>query len=791
MKGIEGRAKTIRELMDRSKFAIDFYQREYAWQERQVRDLVDDLSSKFFDHYKPGHQRQEVKGYGHYFLGSVVVSHKNSKRYVVDGQQRLTTLTLLFIYLHHLQQGRATQVDVRGLVFSEEYGTKSFNLEVPERAAVMASLLHGEPVHVDGQAESVRNIAAQYETVQATFPEDIRDAQPGQPDALPYFIDWLLNNVHMVEIEAYSDDDAYSIFETMNDRGLSLSLPEMLKGYLLANIRDESVQREVNNLWKKHTQALKDLGKDEDVDFFKNWLRARYAVTFETKDGGERSRDYERIGSEFHRWVRDQREMIGLKDPDAFARWVLRDFDFYARQTIRIRMAALKLTDGLEAIRYNEERSFTQQLQVLLAPLEPTDSPAVIDQKLRLVANFIDIWLARRDWCSRSTAQRNTKNDTFSLTKAIRGCSVPELSKVLRALLDAQEERFARRTDFGLNKQNYGQVRHILARLTNWLDEQCGLHSHFDDLVSAGRGKPFEIEHIWASPWDRFTDDFEHPADFDRARNRIGGLLMLQRGLNQSLGDATYEDKRNAYLAHGQNLLARTLHPLAYDNNPALKLLLKNTGLQFQPYEVFGPAAQQERQELYIRLAECVWNPSRVSLGETEPPVHEPIGGGPADAKPRPPRPDGEEPARFAVRREFWTELLAHAARKTAFHSNCSPTYEPWIAGGSGRSGLSFIYVVLQESTRIELYINTGKRPLNKSFYDQIHAHLKAVEQGFGGPLDWQRLDDKTTCRISKTFDAGGWATGAAWAAAIATTVEGMIRFRTTLEPYVKALEAP
>ena len=286
-RGIDGDARTVLQLMDRSKYTIDFYQREYAWQERQVRELLDDLTTKFLDHYKPGHQRSKVQEYGHYFLGSVVVSHKRGKRYIVDGQQRLTTLTLLFIYLHHSQKGRAAKVDVSSLVFSEQYGTKSFNLDVPQRAAIMNSLLHGQSLNLDGQPESVCNIAAQYDNIVAIFPEDIGgEPADGDNDVLPYFIDWLLNNVHLVEIEAYNDDDAYSIFETMNDRGLSLSLPEMLKGYLLANIRDEDVQREVNTLWKQHTQSLKELGKDEDVDFFKNWLRARYAVTFQTKGGG-------------------------------------------------------------------------------------------------------------------------------------------------------------------------------------------------------------------------------------------------------------------------------------------------------------------------------------------------------------------------------------------------------------------------------------------------------------------------------------------------------------------------
>ena len=99
VKSIDGRARTARELLDKAKYAIDFYQREYAWQERQVRELIDDLTGKFLDSYEPEHSRHEVEGYGHYFLGPVVISHKRGKRFVVDGQQRLTTLTLFLIYL--------------------------------------------------------------------------------------------------------------------------------------------------------------------------------------------------------------------------------------------------------------------------------------------------------------------------------------------------------------------------------------------------------------------------------------------------------------------------------------------------------------------------------------------------------------------------------------------------------------------------------------------------------------------------------------------------------------------
>ena len=140
----------------------------------------------------------------------------------MDGQQRLTTLTLLLIHLHHLQENREERVEVQNPVYSERYGRKSFNLDVPDRVEVMQKLMDGEPMELNDRSESVRNIADRYSNVADHLPEEVIGP------ALPFFMDWLLENVHLVEIEAYSDEDAYTIFETMNDRGLSLSLPEIL-----------------------------------------------------------------------------------------------------------------------------------------------------------------------------------------------------------------------------------------------------------------------------------------------------------------------------------------------------------------------------------------------------------------------------------------------------------------------------------------------------------------------------------------------------------------------------------
>src|SRR6185436_12174682 len=101
---ILGKAQTVRELLKGVKYSIDYYQREYKWQTKQIQELLDDLSGKFLEDYQAGHERKRVKDYPHYFLGSIIISKKDSASYVVDGQQRLTSLTLLLILLRHLQQ---------------------------------------------------------------------------------------------------------------------------------------------------------------------------------------------------------------------------------------------------------------------------------------------------------------------------------------------------------------------------------------------------------------------------------------------------------------------------------------------------------------------------------------------------------------------------------------------------------------------------------------------------------------------------------------------------------------
>ena len=247
---ILGEAKTVRALLSNRKYSIDYYQREYKWEEKQIHELVDDLTGKFLEDHEPTHERGAVETYGHYFLGSIVISHRDNRNFVIDGQQRLTSLTLLLIYLHNLQKGSASAVKIDDLIYSERYAKKSFNIDVDERAKCMEALYDGQAFDPADQPESVQRIVARYEDIEEQFPKQLKG------ESLPFFVDWLVDNVHLVEITAYSDEDAYTIFETMNDRGLSLTPTEMLKGFLLANIADPTKRNAANQLWKDRVRDL-------------------------------------------------------------------------------------------------------------------------------------------------------------------------------------------------------------------------------------------------------------------------------------------------------------------------------------------------------------------------------------------------------------------------------------------------------------------------------------------------------------------------------------------------------
>lgn len=605
MKKIDGTPKTIRELFTGVKYTIHYYQREYQWQTKQIEELIDDLTEEFFEFYSDQDERGKVLEYGHYFMGSIVLTADDNA--IIDGQQRLTSLTLLLIYLYHQLEDEEERAEVLQLIYSKRAGTKTFNIhvpEMPERYDVMNALLQDEYMDVSKSSETIRNIYNRYADIKAIM----NDTLP--KEVLDIFKDWLIDNVDFIRIVAQTEQDAHKIFVSMNDRGLSLTPTEMLKGYLLSKIENDSIRQQANDLWKKRILELKGLGKEEESDFIKNWIRSQYAETIRERKKNAVPGDFDIIGTAFHKWVREHNNQMKLVKSKDFETFVLKQFDKFSQIYLDLKKYSSAVTKGFEYVFYNADRNFTLQYQLILAAIDPLETKEESDKKIKLVSCFLDLYFTRRIFNYKTVDYSSIVYNVFMLSKKIRRKPLLELLDVCKQEINGMEFQLETIDEFRLNGWTVRYMLHILSRVTDYIETQSGIPSNFNNYINREIKNPYDIEHIICDHHDWFITEYPEKESFDRHRNKFGGLLLLPMDKNRSLNDLTFDKKLPIYF--GENLLAKSLNSDCYQNNPQFKRFIEAENLKFKPYVSFDKNALIERQELYEEIAKKIWGINRL-----------------------------------------------------------------------------------------------------------------------------------------------------------------------------------
>lgn len=610
--------KSVQQLLQGQSFAIDEYQREYKWESRHVEELLQDLLGRFSNTYRQGDETKAVSGYDDYFLGSIIVSVRDGHAYLVDGQQRLTTLTLLLISLHKSAKaaGLAVADAVAPLIYSDNLGEKQFNLAVPQRIPLLRALFNGEEFNVEGQDESIRTLAARHNDIEQS------DLAGNLGESFPHFVYWLLNRVGLIEIKTTNDARAYAIFETMNDRGKPLSPVDMLKASLLSQIDSAEQRSNANRVWKATVQSLIEQAgekdRDRDATVMKAWLRSQYADSVRERKAGSLDRDWEQLGTSFHRWVRDHPKEAGLDGSNASERMMTERFPFYARAYELVVHASETMTPGLESVFYNAHNEFTWQNTVLLAPLDVADDDDMIRRKIGVTAAFLDIWIMRRAANYIRVAYSSTSYAMFLLTKAIRRLPLDELISVLTDRLAQDDVGFEGTEkgdrhgtpELGLNMFSRRYIFHMLARLTDAAEIGAGQASIFAQLVDRTSKNAFDIEHLVPNDLSAINETFSSRREFEEWRDNIAGLVLLPADVNRSLQAKPFAQKVDVY--RGQNLYAASLAEGSYEHRPQFRTWRNSNGLPFDSYSDFGRTEQEKRKKLVLALTQLVWSPQRL-----------------------------------------------------------------------------------------------------------------------------------------------------------------------------------
>ncbi len=471
MQFIEAKNKNLSDVLTNNRYKIDSFQREYRWQRKHIEALISDLCICFDKFYNEGDTIENYEDYGGYYMGPIVLCDDKKSLSIVDGQQRLTSFTLLLIFLHHAQHKLNlpnNQVkDLRQFLYVTKGGKTTLVLNVESRNNVIEHLFKTPDLDFEMESdvkdESIQNIIERFEDITKLFPEDFNTSSK-----LPIFIEWMLDKIIMVEVKAYSMDNAYTIFETMNDRGLSLNPTEILKGFLLSKIDDDNKSDEMNTFWKDRIAQIKSITNiDGDLDFFRAWLRAKYAETIRPTKVGAENEDFEIIGTQFHSWVKNNPSKTYLKHSDDFYFFIRSDFDFFSNLYMKIFEVKNKSIEAFEDIYCSSFYPIADSLSypLLISPISKIDESKVIDEKITLTAKFIDIFTLTRVIIGKAITQSTIRYSMYELVKSVRNLDTKTLTERLSTELEKLGIKPYSPLSILHKMDNWGFYHYLFARL--------------------------------------------------------------------------------------------------------------------------------------------------------------------------------------------------------------------------------------------------------------------------------------------------------------------------------------
>ena len=145
---------------------------------------------------------------------------------------------------------------------------------------------------------------------------------------------------------------------------------------------------------------------------------------------------------------------------------------------------------------------------------------------------------------------------------------------------------------------------------------------------------------------------------------------------------------------------------------------------------------------------------------------------------------------RHVLRIKFWEALLSNPKIHSSIHASRNPTTSQVLGGSSGRGGFYLNYVALQHKSRAELWITavSGQTATNKVAFNALLAHKTAIEQDFGGALDWQELPASDSSRICIAVEGGYRSPVGDWPTLQTALIDAMSRLDKAMRPRVAAL---
>ena len=321
---VQPEKQNIDKLFSNTTFYIDFYQRQYKWTDEPVKRLLDDILYKFNKEYKK-HKDSKlplehiISKYSWYYLNTYVTNLVDGKLYVVDGQQRLTTLTLILIKLKHLSRHFNSQLEL--WIGQKIVGLSGFNTDFwmnhEKHKVAMQGLLDGissDKINTESGL-TAQNMVNNYTIISSRLDNELTSIHHFESFVFYFMYRLVLINLNVEQTEVPM------VFEVINDRGVRLKPYEILKGKLLGQISKEELDSlKLNELWEEQVSSINTFKEDEIDQFFTYFLKAKFAGTI-----GE-GRRYD---NDYHRVIFSENKLSLDHNPRKVMDFLQKDFKYY------------------------------------------------------------------------------------------------------------------------------------------------------------------------------------------------------------------------------------------------------------------------------------------------------------------------------------------------------------------------------------------------------------------------------------------------------------------------------
>ncbi len=614
---IQPNNQTVEKCLKQRTYYIDFYQREYVWKKEIVNILLDDIFFTFdlaYEEHKGKDITPEVLAkYNWYYFNIYITNNIEGKEYIVDGQQRLTTLTLIAVKLLHLTN--TDKIYFENLIDTLKdciYGKDKFKgnifwIDNEKRKRIMQHLVDKDEFTEEFNSVTEENINNRYKDI-SKYIDDKNLSKEKLQALIMYFLERLV----LVELKIEKDDTPM-VFEVINDRGVALKPFEILKGKLVGALEKDDTEK-YSQIWEDALTLLRGIEDDFFIDYFKG------------KFIFKRNADIEKaINNQYHRYIfeaNDIAEKLKFRKKDEnhiknIKSFIENDLMYYSILYSEIRK------NKFEYLSYNNDiNDLSGQYQNIIAACEINDKDE--QPKIEIIAKEIDrlYMLLRLNGIYNSN---NYQEISYQLNNDLQNKDINEYRRIFNNVIeqrikDARSlteisslldyDRFKTR---GYDNIERRPLRYFFARVEKYLCEK--MEKEMENSVhyistKTGHKTGYHIEHI-LSRNDENKNHFGSEEEFENQRNRLGGLLLLYNMDNIiSNNEKYYSGKRLTYnngLVWGRTLVDSFYHSSNKRFIDFIDNFKSETGMQFKDFEIFDSETLEYRSKLLFEIVKKIW----------------------------------------------------------------------------------------------------------------------------------------------------------------------------------------